>query len=115
MSLSSSLRGAQSVIGRNALLSSQSQQLPAMTYMRNTFALVQQRQQIVKRLATTSAKVSTTHMTPDEALKMLNEQRSIRPNSPHMTIYEPQLTWIGSIANRVTGVGLSACKFITCM
>lgn len=112
MSLSTSLRGVQGVIGRHALLSQQ-QSVPAMSYMRQTFALVQQRQQRqqIVRMATTSAKVATTHMTPDEALKMLNEQRSIRPNSPHLTIYEPQLTWIGSIANRITGVGLSACKF----
>lgn len=107
------LRGAQGIIGRNVLISQQQQQLPAMAYMRKTFALAQQTQNLQQRqsvrLATTSAKVATTHYTPEEALKMLNEQRSLRPNSPHLTIYEPQLTWIGSIANRVTGVGLSAC------
>jgi hypothetical protein len=114
MSLTSSLRGVQGVVGRHALLSQQSSlQMPAINYVRQSFAMVQQRQQrqLNVRMATTSAKVATTHMTPEEALKMLNEQRSIRPNSPHLTIYEPQLTWIGSIANRVTGVGLSACKY----
>lgn len=113
MSLAGTLRGAQGVIGRNVLISQQHQPLPALAYMRNTFALVQQRQNVQQRqsvrLATTSAKVATTQYTPEEALKMLNEQRSLRPNSPHLTIYEPQLTWVGSIANRVTGVGLSAC------
>jgi len=38
---------------------------------------------------------------------LLNSQRLKRPSSPHMTIYQPQLSWIGSIANRFTGVGLS--------
>jgi hypothetical protein len=37
----------------------------------------------------------------------LNTQRLARPSSPHFTIYQPQLTWIASIANRVTGAGLS--------
>lgn len=30
-----------------------------------------------------------------------------RPLSPHITIYEPQLTWLMSIAHRVTGAGLA--------
>lgn len=28
-----------------------------------------------------------------------------RPISPHMTIYQPQLTWLMSIAHRITGAG----------
>lgn len=31
-----------------------------------------------------------------------------RPLSPHLTIYEPQLTWLMSIGHRITGAGLSA-------
>ncbi|PWN53337.1 hypothetical protein IE53DRAFT_384180 [Violaceomyces palustris] len=46
-------------------------------------------------------------MSQAENLDLLNKQRSLRPSSPHFTIYQPQLTWLGSIANRVTGVGLS--------
>lgn len=49
----------------------------------------------------------TSKFTPEDAAKLLNEQRKLRPSSPHFTIYEPQLTWISSIANRVTGCGLS--------
>ncbi len=30
-----------------------------------------------------------------------------RPLSPHLTIYEPQLTWLMSIGHRVTGAALS--------
>ncbi|EFP76232.1 cytochrome b subunit of succinate dehydrogenase, Sdh3p [Puccinia graminis f. sp. tritici] len=44
----------------------------------------------------------------EDAIKLLNEQRKLRPSSPHFTIYQPQLTWYSSIANRVTGCALSA-------
>ena len=42
---------------------------------------------------------------------ILNKQRLRRPSSPHFTIYQPQLTWISSIANRFTGVGLSVREY----
>jgi hypothetical protein len=42
-------------------------------------------------------------------MEILNKQRLLRPSSPHFTIYQPQLTWLGSIFNRVTGVALSTC------
>lgn len=47
----------------------------------------------------------------DEALQPLdakNPLNAARPLSPHLTIYEPQLTWLMSIGHRVTGAGLSA-------
>ncbi|CAO1618074.1 unnamed protein product [Sympodiomycopsis kandeliae] len=59
------------------------------------------------RSAATTAQPNTVKLSPAENLKMLNEQRSVRPSSPHFTIYQPQLTWYGSIFNRITGVGLS--------
>ena len=51
--------------------------------------------------------LSTQSTSPQEALSILNAQRMRRPSSPHFTIYEPQLSWLSSIANRVTGNGLS--------
>ncbi|KJA25075.1 hypothetical protein HYPSUDRAFT_38019 [Hypholoma sublateritium FD-334 SS-4] len=42
---------------------------------------------------------------------ILNAQRLKRPNTPHFTIYQPQLTWLASIANRVTGAGLSVLLY----
>ena len=45
-----------------------------------------------------------------DVTNVLNAQRLKRPSSPHFTIYQPQITWIASIANRVTGVGLSVRK-----
>ncbi|KAI5886141.1 cytochrome b560 subunit of succinate dehydrogenase [Schizophyllum commune H4-8] len=50
-------------------------------------------------------------MKPSATEGILNEQRLRRPNSPHMTIYQPQLTWYSSIANRITGVGLSVLLY----
>lgn len=51
------------------------------------------------------------HLTVSENTTFLNTQRAARPNSPHFTIYQPQITWLASIANRVTGVGLSVGVF----
>lgn len=45
---------------------------------------------------------------PASSEEILNAQRLRRPSSPHFQIYQPQITWYGSIINRVTGVGLSA-------
>ncbi|WFD22753.1 cytochrome b subunit of succinate dehydrogenase, Sdh3p [Malassezia equina] len=47
-------------------------------------------------------------LTEEQDLKQLNQRRNQRPISPHLTIYQPQLTWYSSIANRITGVGMSA-------
>ncbi|KAI0050513.1 succinate dehydrogenase cytochrome b560 subunit [Auriscalpium vulgare] len=55
--------------------------------------------------------VKTESHPPSVAYDILNTQRLKRPSSPHFTIYQPQLTWIGSIANRVTGVGLSVLLY----
>lgn len=133
MSFISPLRGVHGIVGRHASLIQTQQQMPAITHLRRTFASLSElqskkRQSLVtaaaptttttkspfsiaaRRNAVTSTRATTTSMTEADALKMLNEQRSLRPNSPHFTIYQPQLTWIGSIANRVTGVGLSACE-----
>lgn len=44
-------------------------------------------------------------------MEILNKQRLLRPSSPHFTIYQPQLTWYGSILNRTTGGALGACMF----
>ncbi|KZT53255.1 cytochrome b560 subunit of succinate dehydrogenase, partial [Calocera cornea HHB12733] len=40
-----------------------------------------------------------------------NAQRLKRPSSPHFTIYQPQLTWVASIAHRGTGIGLSVALY----
>ncbi|KAF8963122.1 succinate dehydrogenase cytochrome b560 subunit [Flammula alnicola] len=44
-------------------------------------------------------------------IEILNKQRIKRPTSPHFTIYQPQLTWVPSIANRIAGAGLSVLLY----
>ncbi|KAN0113787.1 hypothetical protein V8E52_007440 [Russula decolorans] len=51
--------------------------------------------------------IQTQSIKPNDATVILDTQRLARPSSPHFTIYQPQLTWIASIANRITGAGLS--------
>ncbi|BGP54225.1 hypothetical protein JCM8202_001358 [Rhodotorula sphaerocarpa] len=54
--------------------------------------------------------ISTESMDTRQALDLLNQQRAIRPSSP-WHIYQPQLTSMSSIANRVTGTGLSVAFY----
>lgn len=58
------------------------------------------RRQAVRSLNT----VTTTH---DREQEILVQQRKNRPTSPHLTIYQPQLTWYLSSLHRVTGVLLA--------
>jgi hypothetical protein len=51
--------------------------------------------------------IKTESLAFKDAQEILNKQRLHRPSSPHFTIYKPQIPWILSITNRVTGVGLS--------
>ncbi|KAJ7777420.1 succinate dehydrogenase cytochrome b560 subunit [Mycena metata] len=48
---------------------------------------------------------------PSSAPEILNKQRLLRPTSPHLTIYQPQVTSILSIGNRFTGAALSALLY----
>ena len=53
---------------------------------------------------------ATTSLSQDDSMALLRQQRARRPNSPHLTIYRPQLTWILSSLNRITGVAVSGGK-----
>ncbi|KAF8341874.1 cytochrome b subunit of succinate dehydrogenase, Sdh3p [Amanita rubescens] len=48
---------------------------------------------------------------PSTSTEILNKQRLNRPSSPHFTIYQPQLTWIASIAHRIAGAGLGVLLY----
>ncbi|KAG4301917.1 hypothetical protein PCANB_002046 [Pneumocystis canis] len=50
----------------------------------------------------------TEKISQNESLKLLTEQRLKRPNSPHLSIYQPQLTWCMSAFNRISGCLISA-------
>ena len=58
------------------------------------------------RFATTESKTAA------ENIGILNSQREKRPMSPHLAIYEKQLTAGLSIFNRITGVGLSGLLYV---
>ncbi|KAH3683770.1 hypothetical protein WICPIJ_005259 [Wickerhamomyces pijperi] len=63
-------------------------------------------------LSRSLATVKTTVEAEDNILK---EQRKNRPTSPHLTIYQPQLTWYLSSVHRVSGVMLAGIFYgITC-
>ncbi|KAF8477543.1 cytochrome b556 subunit of succinate dehydrogenase [Kalaharituber pfeilii] len=49
----------------------------------------------------------TTPTSSAEARSILASQRLKRPVSPHLSIYQPQLTWYMSATNRITGAILS--------
>ena len=55
--------------------------------------------------------IQTESLPPSAATDILNAQRMKRPSTPHFTIYQPQITWIGSIANRATGGALSGVLY----
>ncbi|KAJ7918541.1 SDHC, cytochrome b subunit of succinate dehydrogenase [Mycena leptocephala] len=69
------------------------------------------RNQSLIRTALATRAVQTESLPPSASVDILNKQRLLRPSSPHFTIYQPQLTWIASIANRGTGGALSALLY----
>ena len=64
------------------------------------------------RPATTAPHSSATIVPVSEADSLLASQRRHRPVSPHLTIYKPQVTWILSSLNRITGVALSGTMYL---
>ncbi|KAI9740540.1 MAG: hypothetical protein M1834_005121 [Cirrosporium novae-zelandiae] len=56
--------------------------------------------------------VATQNMKEDEAYSILVEQRKNRPVSPHLTVYKPQITWVPSMFNRITGSILSGGMYV---
>jgi len=70
-----------------------------------------QANRVLFRSVTGRRLIQTESISPANQQELLNSQRLKRPSSPHMTIYQPQLSWYGSIANRITGVGLSVLLY----
>jgi len=60
----------------------------------------------------TRGAASSANITPDEAHAVLVAQRKKRPIAPHLSIYQPQLTWYASAANRVTGCILAGSVYL---
>ncbi|KAF9894878.1 cytochrome b subunit of succinate dehydrogenase, Sdh3p [Aspergillus nanangensis] len=55
---------------------------------------------------------AATSANTEDPTKILARQRLNRPVSPHLTIYQPQITWFGSGFNRITGVALSGTLYL---
>ncbi|KAL6942845.1 hypothetical protein ACO0RG_001809 [Hanseniaspora osmophila] len=55
--------------------------------------------------------MSTEATSIKEANKILVNQRAHRPVSPHLTIYQPQITWYLSSVHRISGVFLGMAFF----
>lgn len=64
------------------------------------------RVRLLRRFITTMTPGHHSRPTPT-----INDLKSHRPMSPHMTIYQPQLTWLMSIGHRVTGAGLAGVVY----
>ncbi|KAJ5794680.1 hypothetical protein N7457_001279 [Penicillium paradoxum] len=47
-----------------------------------------------------------------QADKILIKQRLARPVAPHLSIYKPQIGWIGSSLHRISGVALSGSVYL---
>ncbi|EFQ89104.1 hypothetical protein CFE70_006461 [Pyrenophora teres f. teres 0-1] len=55
---------------------------------------------------------ATGNASQSEAAQILAKQRLNRPVSPHLAIYRPQITWLASSLNRITGIVLSGSLYL---
>jgi len=55
---------------------------------------------------------TTTTISSNDAYSILTAQRRNRPISPHLSIYKPQIPWILSALNRITGGLLSGGFYV---
>lgn len=62
---------------------------------------------VANKLPLPTRQAPTVPVSPEEDLKNLNHKRMERPISPHLSIYQPQLTWYSSMFHRITGGVLS--------
>jgi succinate dehydrogenase (ubiquinone) cytochrome b560 subunit len=57
-----------------------------------------------------NASRASSAQSPDAESEILRQQRKLRPVSPHLTIYEPQMTWVLSGLHRITGAAIGGGK-----
>ncbi|KAJ5831887.1 cytochrome b560 subunit of succinate dehydrogenase [Penicillium riverlandense] len=55
---------------------------------------------------------ATSSANTEDPTQILAKQRLNRPVSPHLSIYKPQITWIGSSLHRITGIALSGPLYL---
>ena len=79
--------------------------------VRSPVAMMQMQQRVLSTSAPVRVlgkqDVKTVEVNADQDLKQINVKRNERPISPHLQIYQPQLSWLSSITHRFTGTGMS--------
>jgi len=70
------------------------------------------RQLLSRAYNQTRTAATTSSTSASEAHSLLVQQRLARPIAPHLSIYQPQLTWYMSSANRLTGVLLAGTVYL---
>ncbi|PGH12953.1 succinate dehydrogenase, cytochrome b556 subunit [Helicocarpus griseus UAMH5409] len=63
-------------------------------------------------IQTRSAANTTNTTNTTDPTSILPRQRLNRPVAPHLSIYQPQITWLLSSLNRITGVTLSSGLYV---
>lgn len=69
---------------------------------------------LAARNATMASVVGSTRLASTKSqVEIANEAKRLRPTSPHMSIYQPQLTWVMSGLHRASGVGLASIFYVS--
>lgn len=63
------------------------------------------------RLPLASGRCQLARLVHGGGTPQMRDQQARRPLSPHLTIYQPQLTWIMSIGHRLTGTALATAIY----
>ncbi|KAJ1678212.1 cytochrome b subunit of succinate dehydrogenase, Sdh3p, partial [Spiromyces aspiralis] len=66
-------------------------------------------------IATPKVYTTSTSTETKSQTQIANAARANRPVSPHLSIYQPQLTWYLSSAHRLTGVTVVAATYLGCI
>ncbi|KAL9003944.1 MAG: hypothetical protein Q9188_003215 [Gyalolechia gomerana] len=66
----------------------------------------------LSRLSTSQTDPASTPIPSTQAHEILSRQRLNRPVAPHLTIYQPQISWVLSALNRITGSLLSGAFYL---
>ncbi|SAL95894.1 hypothetical protein [Absidia glauca] len=62
-----------------------------------------------------NASRASSAQSPDAESELLRQQRKLRPVSPHLTIYQPQMTWYLSGLHRITGSAIGGAFYLGAM
>ncbi|KAI5307116.1 hypothetical protein KEM56_004325 [Ascosphaera pollenicola] len=66
----------------------------------------------VPQIRSTASAATDSRAIPGQESAILAKQRLARPVSPHLSIYQPQITWYGSISHRITGSLMAGSLYV---